>query len=180
MKNDRKERSDEEPKKQKFKVVDRRRINADDIEASDAPEETAPPQPVPPAPAQPATDGGEVPTPFKEKPSDGKPATDEPGSSAQETAAPDGEAQKPDEDPLSHRNIVMSFMQTLATIALVDLGLVPHPQTGLVAKRMEEARKAIDLFEILLRRSGPELPQQIQVEFERALQDLKASYVAQL
>jgi len=147
--------------KPKFKIVDRRRINPDEIEASDAPPEPEPPRRV----AQEEKKEAEAPP---------------------REAAPPGEPELEDEDlkgkadPLGYENILLSFLQTLVSVTWVHLGLVAHPQTQLITKKLEEARKSINLFEILLKQAGNGLPSQIKIELERVLQDLKANYVNQL
>lgn len=183
----RKEEEEEEGKKPKFRVVDRRRINPDEVEASDKPPETVetPPEPVVTQPSD-DTEGNEIPTPFFVEPSpDDKDEKGEKELPEFKMAPGVGEEQKPsqlkpEEDPLHFRNIAISLLQTIATVALVDLGLVPHPQTNLIAKKLEDARKAIDLFEVVLVKVGGDLPEELRSEFDRALQDLKANYVGQL
>ena len=162
-----KDREEEMKKQPKFKVVDRRRINADEIEASDEP-----PEPEPEAPVEP-----------QEKPAEEK-TVDEPEAPAQEEEIPDESPeearQESIEDPLAYRNIVMSFLQTLVTVVWVHLGLVPHPQTQLVMKKLEEARKAIDLFEAIYKAVENDIPEQVKPEIARLLEDMKANYIDQL
>jgi len=166
---------DEETGKPKFKVVDKRRINLDDIDDIEAVEE-APVKAEEPvtAPAKPVSE-----EPVAEKET-AEPAFEPEFAPGVDKPPPDQQEMTPEEDPLAFRNIILNIMQTVVTVALVDLGLVPHPQTNLVAKKLEEARKAIELFEILMKKYGDELPEQLRTEFNRALQDLKAGYVNQL
>ena len=158
----------------KFKVVDKRRINVDEISDDDIVEKTETPE-------EPVAE--EVAEPELTLAADDKSPTDDgfkpqfaPG--VDEPAAPP--EMKPDEDPLAFSNIILNIMQTAATVALVTLGLVPHPQTNLVAKKLDEAKKAIDLFELLVNNYSDELPENIRTEFVRALADLKAGYVNQI
>jgi hypothetical protein len=173
--NDKEREEEEEGKKPKFKVVDRRRINADEIEASDEPPE---PEPEPEAPAEsekePVDEKKEKKKEEEEKPEAPKEETKTKGDGRVE-GAPEG-----GEDPLSYRNIVMSFLQTLVTVVWVHLGLVPHPQTQLVMKRLEEARKAIDLFETIYNAVEGDIPEQVKPEIKRLLEDMKANYIDQL
>jgi hypothetical protein len=60
------------------------------------------------------------------------------------------------------------------------MGLVPHPQTQLIAKKLEEARKAVSLFELIFQHSKAEFPPEINTEINNLLQDMKANYVNQL
>jgi len=166
--------SDEQNEEQrpKFKLVDKRRINVDEIEAADEPVEEKPVadkkiEPVVETPADPEGEGAEIPEETKEPP-------------GRETPSDEPEDVKSEPDPLDFRNIAISILQTIATVILVDLGLVPHPQTNLVAKKLEEARKSIELFDLVFGNVRDELPEQIVKEFERAIMDLKANYVNQL
>lgn len=157
------DRPDEtEGKKPKFKIVDRRRINVDDIEAGEEP-----PEPETPEPASPP---------------EAKPEEKAPPPSDKKGGEPESESREPDaaEDPLMFVSLVVSFIQTLGSVAYVRLGLVPHPQTQLIAKKLEEARKLIALLEDLHNRIRPSLPGQVNAEIERLVQDLKANYVSQL
>jgi len=167
-----KKREEEEKNQPKFKVVDRRRINADEIEASDEPPEPEPEAPVEPR-EEPAQD-----EPIEEK------SDEEPEEQVQEEEIrdekPDEAPQESVEDPLTYRNIVMSFLQTLVTVVWVHLGLVPHPQTQLVMKKLEEARKAIDLFEAIYKAVENDIPDQVKPEIARLLEDMKANYIDQL
>ena len=160
-----KAREEEEENQPKFKVVDRRRINADEIEASDEP-----PEP-------------EAPVETEEKPADEitdkEPEAPAPEEEIQE-GSPEEARQESIEDPLTYRNIVMSFLQTLVTVVWVHLGLVPHPQTQLVMKKLEEARKAIDLFEAIYKAVENDIPDQVKPEIARLLEDMKANYIDQL
>ncbi len=177
----------EEQDKPKFKLVDKRRINVDDVEASDevVEEKTAEPV-VEESSAATTGDGNVIPTPF------GLVADDEEAEIPAESQPPPGEevqagetpGEKPDvvtdDNPLAFTNIIISILHTLATVILVNLGLVPHPQTQLVAKKLEEARKAIDLFQTVFTQVRDDLPEELAKEFDRALADLKANYVGQL
>ena len=173
MSNERERDENEDGKPSKFKIVDKRRINADDVDASDVVEEAPKPKPEPEKAAEKKTEA-----PKQEA------SGEKSGFKPKFAPGVDGPAQKPeeipaDEDPLAFRNIILNIMQSAVTVALIDLGLVPHPQTNLVVKKLEDARKAIDLFGLLLKNYGTELPDQLRIEFERALQDLKANYVNQ-
>jgi hypothetical protein len=105
----------------------------------------------------------------------------------QEETLPEDEKQKPGErrnqtvtDPLSFRNVGLSLLQTLSTISWIHLGLVPNPETQLIAKKLDEARKSIALFEMVYSQVKGEFPPEVNTEILRLLQDLKANYVNQL
>ena len=164
-----------EEKEARFKIIDRRRIDADEVEASDAPpEREIPPKPPPKPPpeqGEPAEAEGEPEVEgVQETPSDLKDAQDD------EAAPEDGE----ELDPLDYRNLTLSFLQTLSTAVWVHLGLVPHPQTQLVTKKLEDARKVIQLMEVLYQQGKEDWPEEINTQIERILQDVKANYVNQL
>lgn len=156
-----------EEKKPKFKIVDKRRIDADDVKASDAPPEQE---------IKDEYESGEDPElravrgdePEVEKEAEHGADDGPPGESAE------------DQDPLEYMNIVFSFLQTLVSVIWVHIGLVPHPQTKLVTKKLEEARKSIELFELIYGSMREELPGNLQQELDGALQDMKANYVNQL
>jgi hypothetical protein len=153
-------KSEEDQPKAKFKIVDRRGVESE-------------PEEIPvkaPAPAE------------KQAPIEEAPVL---------KIAPDVEGEVPDseedvpqdeiaEDPLGFRNVGLSFLQTLATIAWVQLGLLPHPQTQLVVKKMDEARKTIGLLEVIFHQLQPEYPPEVNSEIVRLIADLKAAYVNQL
>ena len=155
------QRSDEQPAP-KFKIIDRRRR-----------EDSEEPEPAPPTPPAP---------PDKQKEPD-KAGPDHAGEpiQAQQSSEKEYEPQQDmHEDPLGFRNVALSFLQTLSTISWVHMGLVPHPQTQLVAKKMEEARRTIALFEIIFNQVKPDLPAEVNAELVGLIRDLKAGYVSQL
>jgi hypothetical protein len=165
---DKKKDHDEDEPKPKFRVVDRRRIDADEVEASDTPPEREKKlEPVPVKKETPKTDGAadKMPPEFDGSPKSGKeaPAEEEVG-----------------QDPLDFQNIIFSILQTLVSVTWVHLGLVPHPQSNLVAKKLDEAKRCIELFEVVFRKIDKDIPVQLRLELERVLQDMKANYVNQM
>lgn len=152
-----------ERSKPKFKIVDKRRIDPDEIPPQEAAEQPVTP-PEPPADVKSAESQ-------ETKADQGQAAAD------QEQAA---EAFSGLDDPVAFANVCVSIIQTLATVSWVYLGLVPHPQTQLVVKRMEEARKAIALTEHIIKVVKPELPSEVNLQLAGLLRDLKANYVNQL
>jgi hypothetical protein len=150
---------EEEEPKPKFKIVDRRRIGVDG--PADSEPEPEPPVKQANGPAEPAKDQKvEIPT-SKDTPAE-EPAQGKPVES---------------EDPLTFRNVSLSFLQTLSTIAWIHMGLVPHPQTQLLAKKNEEARKAINMLEIIFQQAKLEYPPEVNAEIAGLIQDLKTNYV---
>jgi len=161
--------ADEEQAKPKFKIVDRRRIDAENVEPE---EESVPEAPAPTPPASAATEEPVKVAPEIDSHSDGeiKDEAKELGDKRPETS----------EDPIGMRNVALSFLQTLSTIAWVHMGMVPHPQTQLVAKKLEEARKTINMFEVIYQQVKGEFPPEINAEIVGLIRDLKANYVNQL
>jgi hypothetical protein len=154
-----------EEKKPKFKILDRRRIDADDVEAS-----FTPPEPEPKS--EPELKAVPVDNPEEEREPELKIESD--------TDEPHDHDHGQEQDPLVYMNIVFSFLQTLVSVIWVHIGLVPHPQTKLITKKLEDARQCIELFEIIYGTVREELPANLQLELDAALQDMKANYVNQL
>jgi hypothetical protein len=163
---DKDNRSDEEPKS-KFKIVDRRRAS-DEEEAHEPVSE----EKVTPAKSE------EVPHEVITEPQSMSPDMEAPVEENME--APEGESEEFTEDPLGFRNVCLSFLQTLATISWVHLGMLPHPQTQLVVKKIDEARKTITLLETIYQQVKTEYPPEVNSEIMRLIADLKAAYVNQL
>lgn len=172
--------NDNEEKKLKFKIVDRRRIDVDKIAPAFTPIEKEPTS---------TPEDGKVPD-LKAVAGDEK----EPEILDEEQSEPDlkvaedtepppepsGDTESTGQDPLEFLNIALSFLQTLVSVSWVHLGLVPHPQTKLVTKKLEDASKSIEMFELIFGNVRDDLPPQLVVELERTLQDMKANYVNQL
>jgi len=159
----------------KFKIVDKRRIDVDDVEPADEVEEE--PEPVEPPPAKEEPSEEPESEPEEPEPEDDVPPQFKMAPGADQDAQ---EAMKPEEDPLTYMNILLSFLQTLISVAYVRMGMVAHPQTRLIAKDMEEARKIIDMYEVLYNHGSAAFPEQVTQELERVLQDLKVNYVNNL
>ncbi|MCK4721591.1 DUF1844 domain-containing protein [bacterium] len=169
-----------EEKKPKFKIVDRRRIDVDKIEPASTPVEGEPSSTPEDgkAPDLKAVGGDEKePEILDEEQSepDFKVAED-----TEPPPEPSEETESAGQDPLEYLNIALSFLQTLVSVSWVHLGLVPHPQTKLVTKKLEDAKNSIEMFELIYGNVRDDLPPQLVVELERTLQDMKANYVNQL
>jgi hypothetical protein len=145
----------------KFKIVDRRHL--DDVEPEPV---KAPPVDEKPAPVAPQQEIDKDPVLHVE--------------SSEEVPEQGTETPESQEDPLGFRNVTLSFLQTLSTISWVHLGLVPHPQTQLMLKKLDEARKTIALFEVIFNQAKVDFPPEINKEIAGLLNDLKAHYVNQL
>jgi len=219
-------------KKQKFRVVDRRRFDSDDVEASDAPvEEKKAEKPKPEAeakgPEKPKSQGDGKVADGKAEQEKHEPHEDPfgyvnilisfiqtigamswagfgivPNPKLNIIARDEKESKKIAElydylaleiakvmpkdvaeeigSKLYFRNLIVSFLQTLANFTWVHLGLIPNPSTQLVAKNLEEARRMINLYEGMLNMARPELPKEYNVELDRLLADLKANYIGQI
>lgn len=150
----------EEEQKPKFKIVDRRRIH-DDAELLEEEEE-------------------EVVEDDKAKKEPENKKRIKPESEKVKTEDKDKEKKSAEIDPLGYMSVILSILQTITSVTFVHLGLVPNPQSKIVAKKLEEARRLINLFENIWLLVQTELAPEINTELERHLQDLKASYVNQL
>ena len=153
--NDEKKAHDKEEQKPKFKIVDRRRLSSEDEEPE---EETAP---------------------LKETPPKADAKKEEKSDKAKEPAPDEGKMDT-EPDALGYSNVVLSLLQTITSVVWVHLGLVPNPQTNIVLKKLEQARKLIGLYEHLYELSKDEFPIEVRKELERLAQDMKANYVNQL
>ncbi|HDS30123.1 MAG TPA: DUF1844 domain-containing protein [Firmicutes bacterium] len=163
------ERDNDNKKEPKFKIVDKRRFDAEEIDASDVPEESG-------------ETVSEQPDETTAKGTDGKAETDEIPDELKDSLdeIKSDRVGEEDFDPLDYKNLLIAFLQTLNTAAWVQMGLVPHPQTNLIAKKMEEARKSINLMNVIYEQGKDEWSKEISDQIEHLLADLKANYVNQL
>jgi hypothetical protein len=162
--NDKDKDRDKEGKAPKFKIVDKRRMNTDDDDIEETREEPV----KEPAPESKAADPAATRDKSQEK------------ASADEPEAEKSSGESKDDDQLSFKNIVLSILQTVSTMVWINLGLVPNPQTNIVAKKMDQARRLIDLFETVYDAGKEDFPPQVRMEIDGLIQDMKANYVNQL
>lgn len=70
-----------------------------------------------------------------------------------------------------------TFIMSLASAALVQLGEVPNPETGVQAMHPRLARHSIDMLEILHRKTTQGLDDQERRLLESLLYELRMKYV---
>ncbi|MBI5497731.1 MAG: DUF1844 domain-containing protein [Deltaproteobacteria bacterium] len=158
-----------------FKVVDRRRFDLEGNTRKDAP----PDQPRAPEPALPLPKAA-APAPGKDK---GGPARDAskgaplpPGPGTQ--APPGYPAEGDDEGGTAGPGIdFIGFMQSLGQQALMQLGLVPYPDTGLVEQSLPLARQTIDILAMLQQKTRGNLQPKEERFMEALVYDLRMAYV---
>ena len=70
-----------------------------------------------------------------------------------------------------------TFVMSLASAALVQLGEVPNPETGAQAVHPQLARHSIDMLEMLHRKTTQGLDEQERKLLESLLYELRMKYV---
>ncbi|WP_300772239.1 DUF1844 domain-containing protein [uncultured Desulfovibrio sp.] len=70
-----------------------------------------------------------------------------------------------------------TFIMSLASAALVQLGEVPNPETGVQATHPRLARHSIDMLEMLHRKTTQGLDEQERKLLESLLYELRMKYV---
>lgn len=78
--------------------------------------------------------------------------------------------------PLSELDFT-SFVISLATTAQVSLGVMPNPQTNLVAESLPAAKQMIDILAMLQEKTTGNLNDQEQALIENVLYTLRMQYV---
>lgn len=149
---------DEEEKKPKFRVVDRRtEEDAEPVKTT----EQKPPKQAPP----------------KKAPKEGVQDADaEPELTDEEQQQLRQEAER----SLQFKNTVVFILRTLSEQTWIHLALIPNPITGLTVKNLPEARKAIDLFEVIAKHTEKEFEDPLKREIAGLLTNLKLNYANQL
>ena len=109
-----------------------------------------------------------------------------PESQAEKTPEPSPGAETPpshEEEPeqdfllLPISDLVRIFIAELRTRALIHMGLIPNPQTRLVAKDLPEARLAIDCMAALIERLSPLAAPDEHGQLQQILADLQLTFV---
>jgi hypothetical protein len=162
-----KDNREEEERKPKFKIVDRRGTD-------DEPES---PEPVADAKRE------EHVTPPKETASPKVTGGVEPSNDAGKTEMTEEEKealQREVEKSFKFPNSVIFILRTISEQVLMHIGLIPNPVSRLTVKNMEEARKFIDLYEAVLTHTEGEFDEKTLRELKRLQSDLKVNYTNQL
>jgi hypothetical protein len=82
----------------------------------------------------------------------------------------------PPSDLLSSLAMGINLVQSQA---LIQMGLIADPTTGLVVKDLPQAKKSIDLLAVLLDKFKPHLPEHAVKNVENAITDLRLNFVNQ-
>lgn len=168
--------NEEEPRSS-FKVVDRRRFTSEGELRKDAPPDRPPPPPAPPAPekkpAAPATAAGAAP----KAPPQGPPKAAGPAGAAGAPEETDPAAGPEGAPPDAATELFLGFIQSLGQQALMQLGLVPYPDTGLVEQSLPMARQTIDIIAVVALKTRGNLNPQEARFLDMLLQDLRMAYV---
>lgn len=69
------------------------------------------------------------------------------------------------------------FIVSLAHAALVHLGELPDPSTGLVSPNMDQARYSIDLIDMFTEKTRGNLTEEEDMLLKRVASDLKIKFV---
>lgn len=161
-----------------FKVTDRRLFTPDgeprtDVEPTPPAEEPSAPPPEPEKKAAP-------PPPPREQPGRSAPPADpHPFTAAPGEPPPPGQAAQPPLEDAELAEVGFSnFLLSLATTAMVGLGEMPDPATGLVAQNVESARQMIDILGMLKEKTQGNLNPEETRLLEGLLYELRMKYVA--
>lgn len=171
----------EEQESRGFKVVDRRRFDSSGNtrnDVPDAPRVEAPPMP-PPKAAAPSSPPPQQQQKAAQPPPAQKPA---PGPQQKAGGAPPagpGPEDLDDEDmgPQSGGIDFLGFIQSLGQQALMQLGLVPYPDTGLVEPSLPLARQTVDILAMLQAKTRGNLNPKEERFLEALVYDLRMAYV---
>lgn len=160
---------EEEEKKPKFRIIDKRGSAGEDETREDSTPIIEPEKPAPETEDIVATEPEGEP---------GEPTEDM--GKTEMTQEEREEVQKEVEKSLKFKNTVIFILRTLSDQTWIHLGLIPNPISGLTVKNMEEARKLIDLFELIVENTQEEFEEQILRDVQKLLADLKVNYSNQL
>lgn len=82
--------------------------------------------------------------------------------------------------PAAHEIDFSTFILSLASTALIHLGVAPDPDTGKTTEPAPElARETINLLSMLREKTRGNLTEEEETFFTRLLHDLRMQYVAQ-
>ncbi len=168
---------EKEPESKGFKVNDRRRFDLDGSMKADAPPDVPrPPDPVlpPKAAAAPQAAPKAAAAPQAQAPQQAAPA-----QKPLPQAPPDAleEDDMDDAGPGGGGLDFLGFLQSLGQQALMQLGLVPYPDTGLVEQSLPLARQTIDILAMLQAKTRGNLNPKEDRFMEALVYDLRMAYV---
>ena len=88
-----------------------------------------------------------------------------------------GDKDSVDEDPASGPITFSLFLQSLAQQALMSMGVIAWPDSGIVKPNLEHARETIDILGILHEKTTGNLTPSETRFFDNVLYELKLAYV---
>jgi hypothetical protein len=119
----------------------------------------------------------------KPEPAEGEPAAKKEKPHAHthkhpaEQAPPEGEEQAVNIFDLGIEGFLEYNLGMIYQFALVYLGLIANPTSGLIARDLERAKLCIDVFEFLSGKVKALLPKEAQDELGRVTKDLKMNFI---
>ncbi len=91
--------------------------------------------------------------------------------------SPEAEASPPED--LALPDLVRLFVAELQMRALIDMGLIPHPATRLVARDLPQARLAINCVAALIEHLSPLAPPPERDALQQMVTELRLHFVRQ-
>ncbi len=151
--------SEEEQEKKAFRIVDKRRFNAEGEARADAPERPEPPpQPAPAPRAAPAQQSQRADV---RAPAGGPPDEPQPRQQQQRGGGMD----------------FISFVASLATQALAALGALPEARAQGMPVSIEMAREYIEIIAMLQEKTRGNLSREEDAALQRVMTELRMVYV---
>lgn len=177
--------SEEEQEKKGFRVVDKRRFNAEGETRTDVPERPDPPpvQVPPPSarPQQPRAAQPGAPAPQAAAPAAAPSAqhdTRRPDPRAQPPQAAAPAMPEPEDDHTAQGGIdFIQFVASLATNALASLGALPEARAQGVPMSLEMAREYIEIIGMLQAKTRGNLSREEEMSLQRIVSELRMVYV---
>jgi hypothetical protein len=160
-----------------FQVIDKRRVGREPKEPAGGSQAEAPPAAAASAPEAP----GAPPSGPETAAAGPPPRADAAGSAPGEPGV--GAEQEADEEddrvPMNVAGLAQFCVGMLHEVAWVKMGLVPDPQTGVMAPDLPQARLAIDCVGDLVHRLEPHVDGRTLRELQTMVQNLKINFVRQ-
>lgn len=161
--------SEEEQEKKGFRVVDKRRFNAEGDARNDVPERPEPPAAQVPPPREQAPRAA-APQPAPAAPAPRAPA---PAPAPAPTPAEDAHHAAAQDSGVDF----ISFIASLATNALAALGALPEARAQGVPMSLEMAREYIEIIAMLHAKTRGNLSREEEAQMQRIVSELRMVYV---
>ena len=100
----------------------------------------------------------------------------EQAAQVQSDPAPDAEPSSPEDPPMPPASVGM-LMSSLATEAMISMGVVPHPATGEVMVRRNQAKYLIDTLDMLREKTTGNLTPDEARALDDLLHQLRMAFV---